>query len=87
MKFDTPTTPGGLEIQAIMKELFQSTDAIELSYELEVLLSNYVQHAPVDRLSLSNTVSLITKLVHYLNRIENALMREELTQPIEQYLT
>lgn len=58
------------EIQNIVKELFQSTDSIELSYELEVLLSNYVQYAPVDRLSLSNTAGLVARLIHYINRLE-----------------
>lgn len=67
-----------LKLQAICKELFQSTTAAEISTDLEMMLSVYIQHAPVNRLSLANTASLISRLISYVNKLEIEVERNEL---------
>ena len=67
-----------LKLQSICKELFQSTTAAEISNELEMMLAVYIQHAPVDRLSLANVAGLTSRLITYVNQVENELERTEL---------
>lgn len=67
-----------LKLQAISKELLQSTTAAEISNELEMMLSVYIQHAPVDRLSLANVAGLTSRLISYVNKLEVELERSEL---------
>ncbi len=58
------------------KDLLQSTTAAEISNELEMMLSIYIQHAPVDRLSLANTAGLTSKLIAFVNKLENEMQKE-----------
>ena len=67
-----------LKLQTICKDLLQSTTADEISKELEMMLSVYIQHAPVDRLSLANTAGLTSKLITYINKLEAELEHNEL---------
>lgn len=67
-----------LKLQAICKELFQSTTAAEISNELEMMLSVYIQYAPVDRLSLANVAGLTSRLITSVNKLETTLERTEL---------
>ena len=67
-------------IQNLSQDLFRSFTAAEISYELEMMLSVYIQHAPVDRLTLANAAGLTTRLINYLNKVETELERTELIE-------
>lgn len=67
-----------LKMQLLCKDLLESTTATEISNELEMMLSVYIQHAPVDRLSLANAASLTSKLISFVNKLENEMERNDL---------
>jgi superfamily II RNA helicase len=66
------------KLQLISKDLLESTTAAEISTELELMLSVYIQHAPVDRLSLANVAGLTSRLITYVNKLEIEVERNEL---------
>jgi hypothetical protein len=68
----------GLKLHTLARDLLQSTTAAEISNELEMMLSVYIQHAPVDRLSLANVAGLTSRLITYVNKVEGELERSEL---------
>lgn len=70
----------GLKLHALATDLLKSTTAAEISGELERMLSVYIQHAPVDRLSLANVAGLTSRLITYFNKLEGELERNDDTE-------
>lgn len=78
------TTPE-LILKALTDELLESSSAAEISHELELMLSVYVQHAPVSRLSLANTAGLAARLIAYFSTVGAAMEQKQLITGLEQF--
>jgi hypothetical protein len=63
-------------MKTLLRDLFDGTDAREMSENLTLLLENFIHKAEVDNITKANSASLVNKIIISLFQCEEALKED-----------